>query len=93
MNKRISVACPSYAARAISGQRSIRCTLLRIADDRAARCDEVHAITTAHVVEIDRKLADFQALRNELVRRLDSCRGPTIGQSRTIETLAPNAQA
>jgi Cu(I)-responsive transcriptional regulator len=68
-------------------------TLLRLADDRDAPCGEVDAITAAHVTEIDRKLADLQALRSELVRRLDGCRGPTIADCRIIEALAPNGSA
>jgi len=64
-------------------------TLLRLADDRDAPCAEVDAITTAHVTEIDCKLADLQALRGELVRRLDSCAGSTIADCRIIEALSP----
>jgi Cu(I)-responsive transcriptional regulator len=64
-------------------------TLLRLADDRSAPCGEVDAITTAHVAEIDRKLADLQALRTELVRGLDTCAGSTIADCRIIETLSP----
>lgn len=64
-------------------------TLLHLADDRDAPCAEVDAITTAHVAEIDRKLADLQALRGELVRRLDSCAGSTIADCRIIEALSP----
>ncbi|MET0309483.1 MAG: helix-turn-helix domain-containing protein [Sphingomonas sp.] len=64
-------------------------TLLRLADDRDASCGEVDAITATHVAEIDRKLTDLQALRSELVRRLDTCRGPTIADCRIIEALAP----
>jgi len=64
-------------------------TLLRLADDRDAPCAEVDAITTAHVTQIDRKLADLQALRGELVRRLDSCAGSTIADCRIIEALSP----
>jgi len=67
-------------------------TLLRLADDPAAPCGEVDTITAAHVAEIDRKLADLQALRNELVRRLDTCRGPTIADCRIIEALAPGGR-
>jgi len=64
-------------------------TLLRLADDRDASCGEVDAITIAHVAEIDRKLADLQALREELVRRLEGCKGPTIADCRIIEALSP----
>ena len=63
--------------------------LLRLADDPNRPCAEVDAITSSHVVEIDRKIADLQALRGELVRRLDSCEGQTIADCRIIEALAP----
>lgn len=64
-------------------------TLLRLANDRDAPCGAVDAITTAHVAEIDRKLADLQALRGELVRRLDSCAGESIADCRIIQALSP----
>ncbi len=63
--------------------------LLRLADDPRGPCAEVDAMTAAHVVEIDRKLADLQALRGELVRRLDCCEGPTIADCRVIQALSP----
>lgn len=66
-------------------------TLLQLADDRDAPCAEVDAITSAHVAEIDRKIADLRSLRGELVRRLDSCSGATIADCRIIEALAPMA--
>lgn len=64
-------------------------TLLRLADDRDASCAEVDALTATNIAEIDRKVADLQALRGELVRRLDMCSGPTIADCRIIEVLAP----
>jgi Cu(I)-responsive transcriptional regulator len=64
-------------------------TLLRLADDRDAPCAEVDALTAANISEIDRKLTDLQALRNELVRRLDICAGSTIADCRIIDALAP----
>ncbi|MDQ2892193.1 MAG: helix-turn-helix domain-containing protein [Pseudomonadota bacterium] len=63
--------------------------LLYLADDPRGPCADVDAMTAAHVVEIDRKLADLQALRGELVRRLDCCEGPTIADCRIIEALSP----
>lgn len=63
--------------------------LLRLADDPRGSCAEVDAMTAAHVAEIDGKLADLQALRTELVRRLDGCEGQTIADCRVIEALAP----
>ena len=63
--------------------------LLRLADDQSGSCAEVDAIAAAQVTEIDRKLADLQALRSELVRRLDSCGATTIAKCQIIETLSP----
>jgi DNA-binding transcriptional MerR regulator len=63
--------------------------LLKLADDRAAPCTEVDSITSANIAEIDRKLADLGALRTELVRKLECCRGSTIADCRIIEALAP----
>lgn len=67
--------------------------LLRLADDRSAPCAEVDAIAAAQVEQIDRKLADLQALRTELVRRLDTCSATTIADCRIIETLSPQKSA
>lgn len=63
--------------------------LLRLADDRSGSCAEVDRIAAANVEEIDRKLADLQALRTELVQRLGSCRATTIADCRIIEALSP----
>jgi len=67
--------------------------LLKLADDRDAPCAEVDAITAENITEIDRKLADLGALRDQLVRRLDRCAGSTIAECRIIEALAPDARA
>lgn len=64
--------------------------LLRLADDPGNSCAGVDVIAARHVTEIDRKLADLTALRSELVRRLDSCQGPTIADCRIIEALSPS---
>ena len=63
--------------------------LLRLADDPGNSCAGVDVIAARHVAEIDRKLADLAALRGELVRQLDSCKGPTIADCRIIEALSP----
>jgi Cu(I)-responsive transcriptional regulator len=63
--------------------------LLRLSDDPDAPCADVDLITIRHVAEIDRKVADLQALRGELVRRLDSCAHSTIADCHIIEALSP----
>ena len=65
--------------------------LLRFANDPGKSCAGVDVIAARHVAEIDRKLADLAALHGELVRRLESCKGPTIADCRIIEALSPTA--
>jgi DNA-binding transcriptional MerR regulator len=64
-------------------------SLLRLADDQSGPCAEVDRIAAANVEEIDRKLADLQALRAELVQRLENCCATTIANCRIIEALSP----
>lgn len=63
--------------------------LLSLADDRAQSCAAVDAIATAHLTEIDRKLADLQALRSELSRLIGDCRRGTVAECLIIDSLAP----
>lgn len=63
--------------------------LLALADDPDRPCREVDAIATGHVAAIDRKIADLQALRDELVRLLADCGRSTIGECRIVDALAP----
>ncbi|QOT72325.1 helix-turn-helix domain-containing protein [Sphingobium fuliginis] len=67
--------------------------LLGLADDRAQSCAAVDAIATAHLIEIDRKLADLQALRGELSRMIGDCRQGTVAECLIIEALAPSGPA
>lgn len=63
--------------------------LLALADDRARSCEAVDAIAEEHLAEIDRKLADLNALRNELDRMLKQCGCGTVAECRIIEALSP----
>jgi len=63
--------------------------LLGLADDRAQSCAAVDAIATAHLTEIDRKIADLQALRGELSRMIGDCRRGTVAECLIIDSLAP----
>ena len=63
--------------------------LLGLADHRDRSCAAVDAIATTHLTEIDRKIADLQALRGELGRLLGDCRQGTVAECLIIETLAP----
>lgn len=63
--------------------------LLRLADDPAAPCGEVDEIASGHLTQVDRKIADLQALRAELAKRLACDAGSTVAECRIIEALGP----
>lgn len=64
--------------------------LLNLADQRDRPCEAVDAIALKHLAEVDRKIADLQALRHELDSMITHCRG-TIAECRIIESLSPAA--
>jgi len=61
--------------------------LLALSGDPRGSCANVDAIATVHLREIDRKLIDLQALKNELLRRLDCCERTTVADCQIIEAL------
>jgi Cu(I)-responsive transcriptional regulator len=63
--------------------------LLDLADQRDRPCEAVDAIAFAHLAEIDRKIADLQALRRELNSMITRCGCSTIAECRIIESLSP----
>jgi Cu(I)-responsive transcriptional regulator len=63
--------------------------LLGLSDDRMRDCADVDRIAEAHLLEVDRKLADLTALRRELKAVIDSCGGGSVADCRIIEALAP----
>lgn len=67
--------------------------LLALSDNRDQSCAEVDAITTAHLNEIERKIADLQALQGELSSLLGQCRRGKVSECLIIDTLAPNRSA
>jgi Hg(II)-responsive transcriptional regulator len=68
--------------------------LLDLADQRDRPCAAVDAIARQHLADVDRKIADLQALRRELADVVTRCtRGTTVAQCRIIESLSPAAVA
>ncbi len=63
--------------------------LLALADDRDKSCGAVDAIASGHLAEIERKIADLAAMREELTRVIGSCRHNTVADCKIIETLGP----
>ena len=65
--------------------------LLELQGQPGEDCDGVMAIARAHVGEIEQRIAQLDALREELRRLLDACAGGRIGDCRLIEQLAAGA--
>jgi Cu(I)-responsive transcriptional regulator len=63
--------------------------LIDIADQQDRDCATVDAIASAHLEEIDRKIADLTALRRELGAVVASCRGGSVANCRILEALEP----
>ena len=63
--------------------------LLGLSDDKSCDCAGIDRIANQHLVEVDRKIADLQALRRELKAVIDSCDGGTVAECRIIEALGP----
>ena len=65
--------------------------LLALSDDRTHSCEAVDAIARAHLAEVERKIADLQALARELGGMLDDACHGTVAECRIIESLAPHS--
>lgn len=63
--------------------------LLRLSDERDADCCEVTEIAQNHLTETERKIADLQALADELRSLITSCAGGvSITDCRIIEAFS-----
>lgn len=63
--------------------------LLDLSDDRTRSCDAIDTIAKQHLAEVDRKIADLQALRHELDHMITQCSCGTVADCRIIEALSP----
>ena len=63
--------------------------LLDLAEDRERSCDAVDVIAREHLDEVDRKIADLQALQRELASLIGQSRHGNVAECRIIEALAP----
>jgi Cu(I)-responsive transcriptional regulator len=63
--------------------------LLGLADQRDRSCEAVDTIAQQHLADVERKIADLHALRDELADLIGRCRRSTVAECRIIETLAP----
>lgn len=65
--------------------------LLDLADDRDRPCEAVDAIAREHLAEVERKIADLNALHHELAELIGRCRRGTVAECRIVEALSPSA--
>lgn len=63
--------------------------LLSLSDQHDRPCEAVDVIACEHLAEVDRKIADLQALRRELGSIIDKCGCGTIAECLIIEALSP----
>ena len=66
--------------------------LLGLADEPDRPCHEADAIASAHLADIDHKIARLVALRTEVQHMVDQCAQGQIRQCRVIEVLADHAE-
>ncbi|MNR19860.1 zinc-responsive transcriptional regulator [compost metagenome] len=67
--------------------------LQALSDPRDQSCATVDELTRAHLAEVERKIADLEALRRELSALLSQCRQGTVSECLIIEALGPDRRA
>ncbi len=63
--------------------------LLSLSDQKDRSCEGIDAIAREHLAEVDRKIADLTALRQELGSLIRQCKRGTVADCRIIDALAP----
>jgi DNA-binding transcriptional MerR regulator len=71
-------------------QAAIR-ELLELASHPEQPCEAVTRVALAHLDDVKRRISRLAALRAELERMIDQCRGDRVADCRIIETLADQA--
>ena len=66
--------------------------LLKLTDNRDQSCAEADAIARRHLAEVEVRLDRLMALRQELQRMTEQCRGGRIDDCRVIEALSNHAR-
>ncbi len=62
--------------------------LLALSDHDDKPCKDVDKLVQHQLVEVDRKISDLTALRDELGQLLHSCQADRIGDCRIVESLS-----
>jgi DNA-binding transcriptional MerR regulator len=80
-------------ARELGFEASAVRELLALSEQPDRPCAEVDSIARRHIGDIDRRIAQFVALRRQLQRSPDACGHGRVGECRVIEALAEQAAA
>jgi MerR family mercuric resistance operon transcriptional regulator len=67
--------------------------MLRLVDDGALTCGEIHAMTVDHLADIKRKIADLRRLEKALASMAAECSRGDIPDCPIIETLFGDMQS
>lgn len=62
--------------------------LLALSDHDDKPCEDVDQLVQRQLLEVERKISDLSALRDELGQMLRSCEADRIGECRIVESLA-----
>lgn len=65
--------------------------LLSLADDPDKSCEAVDTIAQSQLDEVERRIASLQALKQELTRMLQQCRGGSVSKCRIIAVLSDHS--
>lgn len=66
-------------------------SLLDLSDHPERDCAEADQIATSHLTQVDAKIVQLSALRDELARIVGRCRGGVAADCRVIEALGDHA--
>jgi Cu(I)-responsive transcriptional regulator len=66
-------------------------SLLDLSDNPSRDCAEADRIASHHLGQVEEKLAQLEAMRNELQRMVGRCRGGLAADCRVIEVLGNHA--
>ena len=67
--------------------------LLALSDRPDRPCEEAHALASSQLAVVEDKLRRLAALRVELTRMTDACRGGVAAECRILETLADHSHS
>ncbi len=67
--------------------------LLSLSDDKDRSCAAADAIAKDHLVAVERRIARLTALKAELERMIEQCRGGRIADCRVIEVVADHSHS